>query len=203
VASSGIKKAIRKEDKKLYCDWICPSREEYRSYLYNIIQEIDDYNIAGIHLDSVNMPGTSYCQCDNCKSEMKELNRNFIEFRINKITGFIKKVSELTRKQLSMTLYPDPFYPERFGLDIISLSDYVDFFLIPLYDINYSTLYWVEILANAFTQKLKKPFYFMLYAKNVKQENLVNASKLILEFSDRIIFSYDNDKAVKVKRIIN
>ena len=199
---SGKNRAVRSEDKTLYCDWICHSHDEYRSSLLQFIKQTDESNIAGIHLDSVSMPGVDYCVCDRCQAKMRDLNLNFNEFRISEITNFIQQVSDITSKRLSLTLYPDPFYPERYGLDIRNLSKYVDFFLIPLYDISYQSLYWLEILAHAFMKRLTIPFYIMLYAKDVNPENLKNAARLISKYTGNIIISYDDNKAAEINKMI-
>ena len=202
VPFSGKSRAIQSEDTTLYCDWICHSYDEYRSSLLQLIKETDKSNVAGIHLDSVSMPGVDYCVCNRCQTKMRDLNLSFNEFRMNETTNFIKQVSGITRKQLSLTLYPDPFYPERYGLDIKTLSKYVDFFLIPLYDISYQSLYWLEILTHAFAKRLTNPFYIMLYAKDINLENLKNVARLVSKYTKNIIISYDNNKAAEINKMI-
>ncbi|MBC8486710.1 MAG: hypothetical protein H8D45_11800 [Bacteroidetes bacterium] len=202
VPYSGKSRAIQSEDKTLYCDWICRSHNEYCLSLFELIKETDKSNVAGIHLDSVSMPGFDYCICDKCLTKMKDGNLSFNEFRMDETTSFVKQISEITTKQLSLTLYPDPFYQERHGLNIDALSKYIDFFLIPLYDINYESLYWLEILAHGFSKRLKNSFYIMLYAQGVDLENLKNAARLISNYTNNIIISYDNDKAAEINKML-
>ena len=202
VSFSGKNRAVRSEDKTLYCDWICRSHTAYRTKLFNLIEKTDKYNIAGIHLDSVSMPGVDYCVCNKCITKMKNSGLSFNKFRTNETTNIVKQISEITQKQLSLTLYPDPFYQERYGLDIDALSQFVDFFLIPLYDISYQSLYWIDILAHAFAKRIKKDFYIMLYAPDVDLENLKKAASLISKYTNNIIISYDNAKAYEIYKML-
>ncbi len=202
VAYSGKNRALRSEDKTLYCDWICHSHDKYSSGLLKLIRETDKSNVAGVHLDSITMPGPDYCVCDRCQAKMRDLNLSFYEFRMNETTNFVKQISKITQKELSITLYPDPFYQERYGIDIAALSKYIDYFLIPLYDISYQSLYWLDILAHAFAKRLTNPFYIMLYAKNINLENLKNAARLVSKYTKNIIISYDNDKAAEINKMI-
>jgi hypothetical protein len=202
AAFSGKHRATPSQDKTLYCNWICPSDEEYKSFLLQLIQNTDKSDVAGIHLDSVSLPGPDYCRCENCLKNMKLKKMGLEKFHTCQINNFIRQVSEITVKPLSLTLYPDPFEPQRYGLDITELSKYIDFFLVPLYDISYKTLYWIDILANAFAKKISIPFYIMLYAKDVKIENLKNAAAVVMKYTKNIILSYDNNKAVEINNFI-
>lgn len=202
VAYSGKNRALRSEDKTLYCDWICHSHKEYSSKIFEFVKITDKSNVAGFHLDSITMPGPDYCVCDTCLKKMQDSGINFNDFRINQTTNFVKQISKITQKELSITLYPDPFYQERYGIDIAALSKYIDYFLIPLYDISYQSLYWLDILAHAFTKRLTKPFYIMLYAKDVSLKNLKNAARLVSKYTKNIIISYDNDKAAEIKKMM-
>lgn len=202
VAYSGKNRALRSEDKTLYCDWICHSHKEYYSKIFELVKIADKSNVAGFHLDSITMPNSDYCVCDTCLKEMQDNNVNINDFRINQTINFVKQISKITQKELSVTLYPDPFYQERYGIDIAALARYIDYFLIPLYDISYQSLYWLDILAHGFYKILKKPFYIMLYAKDVDLENLKKAAKMVGRYTNNIIISYDDDKAYEIYKML-
>lgn len=111
------------------------------------------------------------------------------------INEFVKEASKFVRGSFSISLYPDPcFAKERFGLDVHSLAKYVDFFIVPIYDLAYSTTYWVEDLAYSFCKQLKKPFYVELYAGYPKPtiENLLGALAIASDYADGVILAaYD------------
>jgi hypothetical protein len=178
-------------------DWLCPTNEEYTSFLFELIKETSRERVKGIHLDCIEFPGEEYCQCERCGRKWKKSGLEWKKWRQKIITQFVRRASKLVNRSFSVTLYPDPFFPERFGLDPDSLARYVDFFFIPIYDKNYSTTYWIEILANAFRRKLKKPFYIGLYAKEPKIENLRRAV-IASRSSDGIIFAYGIKKATQL-----
>jgi hypothetical protein len=88
-----------------------------------------------------------------------------------------------------VTLLPDPcFDKERYGEDFRSFAKYVDFFLVPPYDLTYSTTYWLENVAYAFYKQLEKPLYIELYAANseLKIKNLLAAMIAISDYFEGI-----------------
>ncbi len=90
-----------------------------------------------------------------------------------------------------MTIEPDPCYGrERFGLDLAELSKYVDFISTPLY-MDYSIVYWLDILANCFRRKLSKPYHIELYAGHPRAptKNLISALAVASNYADTIILS--------------
>jgi hypothetical protein len=97
-----------------------------------------------------------------------------------------------------MTLYPDP-YPghlhERAGIDLDAVAEYVDEFVVPLYDLHYGTTYWLEILATGFEDALSKPFSVELYAVDVDVDDLIHASEVAGEYGESVLFGYDASNA--------
>jgi hypothetical protein len=203
ICLSKERKATRKEGQGwFYCDWICPSREKYRSYLLKLIAQTSSEEVEGIHLDCLGFPGEEYCVCEECKRKWRESGLNWVRWRQHVVNEFVAQASDLTDKEFSVTLYPDPFHPERFGLDLDFLSSHVSFFVVPIYDRTYLTLYWVEILANAFKRKLKKPFYIGLYAKEAETGALTKAALLASRYAQGTLLAYDPKKAQEVLKIL-
>jgi len=93
-----------------------------------------------------------------------------------------------------MTLYPDP-YPghlyERSGIDIDAVSEYVDEFVVPLYDMAYSTTYWLETIASGFDDLLETPYSIELYAVELDVDDLIHAAEVAEQFGESVLFGYD------------
>lgn len=96
---------------------------------------------------------------------------------------------------LSLTLYPDPYGDHqfrRFGVDVAHLAPLVDFFVVPIYDLHYSTTYWVETLAWGFRDLLgSTPFVVELYALNVDRKALLKAARVADAYADGILLAYE------------
>lgn len=198
IAVSAQSKATRFDSKeKFYCDWICPSKKAYKDSIIKLVADtVSNKNVAGIHLDSIGFPHKDYCVCNDCISNWKASGLKFSEWKQQIITEFVNDVAHNCKgKELSVSLYPDPIHPERFGIDIEALEKIVDFFVVPLYDMKYLSIYWIEILLNAFDQRISKPLYVMLYAEGVEIKNLVKAAKLVKHYTKNIIFSYNVENA--------
>ena len=97
-----------------------------------------------------------------------------------------------------LTLYPDP-YPghlnERAGLDLDALAEYVDEFVVPLYDMAYETTYWLEVIASGFQDALDVPFSVELYAVDVDVDNLIHAAEVADEYAESVCFGYEASNA--------
>jgi len=76
-------------------------------------------------------------------------------------------------------------------LKIWTLKKCVDFFLVPLYDLAYSTTYWLETLVYDFYNQLEKPLYIELYAANPgpKLKNLLSAIVSVSNYADGVILA--------------
>lgn len=201
---------------RAYFDWayICPTAESYREGLLEIIETCTDAN-EDVRLDDVGFPRQEYCYCDRCNRrfeawvqqrhdrgtgpppEETDAGDRF-EWRAELITDFVAEATERIGGRAYLTLYPDP-YPghiyERAGIDIEALSEYVDEFVIPLYDMAYSTTYWLEILARGFEDALSTPFSIELYAVQVELDSLVQATTVAEEYAKDVFFGYDASNA--------
>jgi hypothetical protein len=191
VATYKGERARRGTPKRFLWDWICPARTAYRNYCMNFIREVASQKIAGIRLDSVCFPREGYCDCQNCTDSLRKSGMDLVQWRANQIGSFVREVRKNIECELGLTLEPDPCYGrERFGLDLPELSNYVDFLVTPLY-MDYSIVYWLDILANCFRRKLSKPYFIELYAGHPRAPTKYLASALAVAstYADAVILS--------------
>lgn len=183
-----------------YFDWgyVCPSHEEYRDGLFDIVDDCAAAN-PDVRLDDVGFPREEYCYCDRCNEAFDESEYDDRqEWRANVITEFVADAAERIPGKTYLTLYPDP-YPghlyERAGLDLAALEEHVDEFVVPIYDMAYTTTYWLEILARGFEDALTTPFSIELYAVDIDVENLVHAAEVAEEYAENVFFGYESGNA--------
>lgn len=191
VATSNGIRAVRGTPKRFLWDWICPSRTEYRDYCLKVIQDIAGHDIAGIRLDSVCFPREGYCDCSTCKELSRKSGMDFLEWRASQVESFIRTVRESVTCGLGLTLEPDPCYgKERFGLDLERILKHVDFISTPLY-MDYSIVYWLDIIANCFRRKISKPYFIELYAGHPRAptKHLASALAVASGYADCIVLS--------------
>jgi hypothetical protein len=188
-----------------YFDWayICPTNEQYRAGLLEIIDDCVEQN-EDVRLDDVGFPREGYCRCDRCNRlfvESEYDDRN--EWRASVITDFVAEAAARIPGKVYLTLYPDP-YPghlyRRAGLDLEALAEHVDEFVIPLYDMAYTTTYWLEIIVTGFLDLLTTPFSVELYAVDVDIDKLIHATDVADAYANNVYFGYDASNAVAALR---
>ena len=191
-----------------YFDWsyVCPTHEEYRAGLFEIIDDCVAAN-ADVRLDDVGFPREGYCRCDRCdrrfaESEFEERNA----WRVDEITRFVADAADQIPGRTYLTLYPDP-YPghlsRRSGIDVTALAPHVDEFVVPLYDTHYATTYWLETIAKGFESLLAgtdTPFSVELYAVDVDLDDLIHAARVAEEYGEHVYFGYDASNAAAAIR---
>jgi hypothetical protein len=191
-----------------YFDWayVCPTRDRYREGLLEIVEEAAAVN-EDVRLDDVGFPREEYCYCDTCteRFEASEYDDRFA-WRASVITNFVAAARERVPGDLYLTLYPDP-YPghvyERAGLDVEALDEFVDEFVVPIYDMAYTTTYWLEIIASGFADLLSTPFSIELYAVEVDIDNLMDATAVAAEYGETVLYGYDASNARATIRRLN
>jgi hypothetical protein len=191
VATCKGDRAVRGTPRRFLWDWICPSRVEYREYCKKTIEDIAEHDVAGIRLDSVCFPREGYCDCAVCTESVKKAGGDFVAWRAKQIGSFIRDVREGITCGLGLTLEPDPCYAkERFGLDLVEISKYVDFVSTPLY-MDYSIVYWLDIIANCFRRKILKPYDIELYAGHPRAptKHIVAALAVASGYADCVTLS--------------
>ncbi|TQQ82578.1 hypothetical protein EGH24_03755 [Halonotius terrestris] len=194
-----------------YFDWsyICPTHEGYREGLLEIIADCAAAN-DDVRLDDVGFPREGYCHCDRCEAAFADSEFDDWEaWRASVITEFVAAASERIPGRTYLTLYPDP-YPghlySRAGLDLDALTEYVDEFVVPLYDLDYGTTYWLESLVRGFRSALggdyhldgaepETPLSVELYAVDVDVDKLIGAAEVADTYAKDVLFGYDAAQA--------
>ncbi|MFB6141834.1 MAG: hypothetical protein ABEJ30_00655 [Halorientalis sp.] len=183
-----------------YFDWayVCPCHEDYREGLLEAVADAADVT-GDVRLDDVGFPREEYCHCERCERRFAESEfEDWFAWRADVITEFVRDARERVPGDLYLTVYPDP-YPghvyERAGLDLDALTRLVEEFVVPIYDMAYSTTYWLEILARGFVDRLDAPFSIELYAVEVDIDNLVDATTVASEYAESVLFGYDASNA--------
>ncbi|AEH37809.1 hypothetical protein [Halopiger xanaduensis] len=179
-------------------DFVCPTRTDYRE---GLLEVIDDCVAASedVRLDDVGFPRAEYCHCGVCEQAFAESEYDDrLEWRANVVTEFVEEAVDRIPGKTYLTLYPDP-YPghlyERAGLDLEALEELVDEFVVPLYDTQYGTTYWLETIAKGFESALETPFNIELYAVNVDVDDLIHALEVAEAYGDGVLFGYEASNA--------
>jgi hypothetical protein len=191
-----------------YFDWshICPTNEEYRAGLLEIVEDCAAEN-GDVRLDDVGFPREGYCRCDRCERRFADSEYDDRQaWRAAEITDFVAAAAERIPGRTYLTLYPDP-YPghlyRRAGIDVETLADYVDEFVVPLYDTHYATTYWLETIAKGFESlldPLEMPFSIELYAVDLDLDDLVHATEVAETYAENVHFGYDASNAAAAIR---
>jgi len=194
-----------------YFDWayICPTHDAYREGLLEIVEDCAAAN-DDVRLDDVGFPREGYCHCERCEQRFEASEfEEWAAWRASVVTDFIAKARQRVPGRLYLTLYPDP-YPghlyERAGLDLDALAEHVDEFVVPLYDLDYGTTYWLETIARGFRSALggsydldgkepTTPFSLELYAVDVDVDNLIHAAEVADTYATDVFFGYDAAQA--------
>ncbi|MFB6094269.1 MAG: hypothetical protein ABEJ77_04955 [Halanaeroarchaeum sp.] len=190
-----------------YFDWayVCPSVQEYRERLLDLVEEAAAAN-PDVRLDDVGFPREEYCHCDRCETRFAESEiGDWWDWRAAEMTEFVASADERIPGRTYFTLYPDP-YPghlhRRNGLDFDALDEYVDEYVVTLYDTEYGTTYWLESLAKGFADRLSVPFSIELLAADVPVDNLVRAARVADHYAEHVYFGYDgNNASATIRRL--
>jgi hypothetical protein len=173
---------------------VCPSREGYRTELLELIDDCVAVN-PDLRLDDVGFPRGEYCHCAVCEEAFASSEHDdWLDWRASVVTGFVAEAADRVPGRTYLTVYPDPFpghLYERAGVDLDALTDHVDEVVVPLYDMAYSTTYWLEALATGFRDRLDAPFVVELYAVGIEIDALVRAAEVAHAYAETVLFAYD------------
>ena len=191
-----------------YFDWsyVCPTHPDYREGLLETIADVGAVS-GDVRLDDVGFPRPEYCFCERCTRLFEEsaFDDRFA-WRENVITEFVAEATDRIPGRSYLTVHPDP-YPghlvERSGIDLDALAEHVDEFVVPLYDMAYSTTYWVEIIASGFLDALATPFSVELYAPDIEIDDLIHAADVADAYAKDVLFGYDSSNARAAVRRMN
>jgi len=106
--------------------WACTARPEVQDYEFALYEEVmDNYDIAGVHLDYIRVGEHAFCRCSYCqkasgvKKPLTEISQKdvewsgWIDWRASNVTRFVKRVREAaTEKNMEVSAAVFPQYPE-------------------------------------------------------------------------------------------
>ncbi|MDI3328619.1 MAG: hypothetical protein QJR06_08705 [Alicyclobacillaceae bacterium] len=184
-----------------YFDWdcLCPSRPEVEELALGWVREaLEQSGSRSFRLDDVTFAREGYCRCPACEEAASRKGLDWETYRLHRLEEFVRRCRPLVADTLYFTLYPDP-YPghleRRFGIDVDRLKKWVDVFVVPIYDLAYSTTYWLEVLAQGFRDRLGgHPWFLELYGLGVELERLVKAARVGAAYADGILVAYERDE---------
>lgn len=182
-----------------YFDWdaLCPSHPEVWDLAMAWIRDAVRLSGTGrLRLDDAGFAREGYCQCAECQRQSARRGLTIDAYRRERIAEFVESLKPLVGA-IDMTLFPDPMpghLESRFGVDLDRLAATVDRFVIPLYDMHYATTYWLEVLAQGFRDRLKRPFFVELYALMVPEAALGKAAEVAQAYADGVLFAYGNHR---------
>ncbi|AXG07249.1 hypothetical protein DU500_12910 [Haloplanus rubicundus] len=193
-----------------YFDWsyVCPTHERYREGLLEIVDDCVAER-AALRLDDVGFPRDGYCRCERCDRRFAESEfADREDWRASVVTDFVRDVRDRVPGDLYLTVYPDP-YPghlrTRSGVDIEALAPMVEEFVVPIYDTEYGTTYWLETIAKGFESRLADADVRLgieLYAVEVDIDALVHATEVAAAYADGVYFGYDaSNAAATIRRL--
>lgn len=169
-------------------DIVCISEQQMVDYMLDLIEEMAE-KTKGITLSSMHFADHGFCICDRCKEAYKKSGLDWLEWRAQTVTDFVKRAKERVKdKPFYVGLLPDPVNSyERFGLDFDALAEYADAFIVPHWSRSYATPWYFEMLARSFKKVLKKPVYPGLYIRGPGDDpNKVAKPEQILKTACRI-----------------
>lgn len=174
VAVSKNGPALRKNRKlNIPFDFVCPTNPAYQNVVLDYIEVLGKQEIEGVTLNLYHFPEEEFCVCPRCVELWRQSGLNWTEWRAQAITGFLRRAKNLSKGTFAVEMYPDPVLArERFGIDFERITEFVDYFHVPLSARDYTTMYWVDLLARDFKKILKKPIVLELSAEMPTDDKL-------------------------------
>jgi hypothetical protein len=205
VAISKNGPALRKNRKaNLAFDYVCPTNPEYRNKVLDYIKELNKEEILGTTLNLYHFPEEEFCVCPRCVELWRTSGLNWIDWRADTVTKFIAKAKKYVKGTFAVEMFPDPVLAkQRFGVDFDRVAELVDYFHVPLSARDYTTNYWVDLLARDFLKILKKPIMLELSAEMPNFEKMDSLLKTIAHLSKRsfkaiLLLVHDSKNAMQI-----
>jgi hypothetical protein len=165
----------------IYWDVVCATQPEHRSEQLDYIEDVDRRS-QGIWLNSQYFAEHGHCICPRCSELWKKSGLSWLEWRRKEITEYISQVREKVKKELVLSIQPDPISSyERYGVDFDDFAKCADAFNVVMFSKNYATPWYWEMLARGFKKLLKKPFYvsFYVFGPGDNPKDVPSASELL------------------------
>ena len=81
-------------------DFVCPTNEEYRSYILRFIGQTAREDVKGVILNLYHFPEEGFCTCERCLKQQKESGLAWIEWRAQVVTDFVASAKDLVHRLL-------------------------------------------------------------------------------------------------------
>jgi hypothetical protein len=147
----------------IYWNIVCATQPEHRAEQLDYIEDVDRHSL-GVWPNSQYFADHGHCTCPRCQELWLKSGLNWFEWRRKEVTEYVAKIRERTKKELVMSIQPDPATSyERYGVDFDDFAKYCDKFNVVMFCKNYATPWYFEMITRAFKKLLKKPFYVSLY----------------------------------------
>ena len=179
-------------------DWpmVCPTDDAYQGRLLELVDQCTSVS-PDLRLTTVGFPTDDFCHCERCHRRFAESDTDDrLTWRASVVTEFVTAVAERVPGDLYLTVHPDP-YPgtlrARTGLDLTTLDDVVDGFVVPLCDPRYETTYWLETIARGFATRLTSPVLAQLMATPDNRERLPAATTCVEPYADGVVYGGNSD----------
>lgn len=180
-----------------YFDWdaLCPTRPEVQDLARGWVRRALTAR-AGVRLDDVTYAREGFCACTVCAEEAARRGLSLPALHRRVLGDFVDSIRGELGRPVYFTLYPDP-YPghleSRYGLSVDTLTSSVDAFVVPLYDLAYSTTYWLEILASAWQERVGEKLWIELYALKIPEEALRQAVRVAAHYAAGVLVAYESN----------
>lgn len=180
-----------------YFDWaaLCPTRPEVRTMALDWLAKSRPGPL-GLRLDDVTYARDHFCQCPVCTAEAGRRGVSLERLHQQILAEFVASVRARIPGPCYFTCYPDP-YPghleRRYGLDLEALAPHVDAWVVPIYDLAYSTTYWLEVLASAWRDRVAGTLLIELYGLKVPESALAKAIRVASAYADGVVIAYASD----------
>jgi hypothetical protein len=207
VAVSKDGPALRRNRRfNLPFDYVCPTNPAYRKKLLDYVKNLNNTSIEGVTLNLYHFPDAEFCVCPRCVELWRQSGLNWVNWRAQEITSFLKEAKALVEGTFAVEMFPDPVTAkERFGIDFEAIAELVDYFHVPLSSRDYLTNYWVDLLTRDFLKILKKPVVAELSAEMLTDEKTDALLKTVAYLSRHdlmatLLLVHDSENARQVAR---
>jgi hypothetical protein len=207
VAISKNGPATRKNRRfNLPFDFVCPTNPQYREKVLKYVKNLSIDKIEGVTLNLYHFPEQEFCVCPRCVELWRRSGLNWVDWRAETITNFLKEAKNQVKGNFAVEMFPDPLMAkERFGIDFDALAELVDYFHVPLSSRDYLTNYWVDLITRDFIKILKKPVVVELSGEMLNEEKMDALLKTVAYLSRHdlmavLLLVHDSNSAKQIAR---
>jgi hypothetical protein len=187
-------------------DFVCPTNPQYREKVLKYVKNLSIDKIEGVTLNLYHFPEQEFCVCPRCVELWRRSGLNWVDWRAETITNFLKEAKNQVKGNFAVEMFPDPLMAkERFGIDFDALAELVDYFHVPLSSRDYLTNYWVDLITRDFIKILKKPVVVELSGEMLNEEKMDALLKTVAYLSRHdlmavLLLVHDSNSAKQIAR---